>query len=314
MTSLLLIALAGFAAQLVDGGLGMGFGATSMTILTTFVALAPATASAVVNTAQLGTTVVSGFSHWRFDNVNWRVVATIGIPGAVASFIGATFLSHLSLAAATPITAAILAGIGIYLLLRFSRGSAPRPRRTDAHSPVLLSSLGLVGGFISATGGAGWGPVTTSALLSDGRMTPRRVVGTVNTAEVLVTVAAVIAFIIGLWEELSQHLAIALALLIGGAVAAPLAAWLVSRLNATLLGGLVGTLLVVLNVPKLLALLGVEGVAAAAIRAAILVAGVALSAKGARRATLIDASLTTPSPDSPSTLAEADEVSARSRK
>lgn len=283
MTSLLLIAFAGFAAQLVDGGLGMGFGATSMTILTTFAGLAPATASAVVNTAQLGTTAVSGFSHWRFRNVNWRVVATIGIPGAIASFIGATFLSHLSLKAATPITATILAGIGVYLLLRFSRGEVKRIQSSEPHSVALLGSLGLVGGFISATGGAGWGPVTTSALLTDGRMTPRRVVGTVNTAEILVTVAAVIAFVLGLWDQLSQHLAIALALLIGGAIAAPIAAWLVSRLNATLLGGLVGTLLVVLNAPTLLALIGVTGAAATTIRALLLVVGVTLSVRGARR-------------------------------
>jgi uncharacterized protein len=285
LTSLLLIAFAGFAAQLVDGGLGMGFGATSMTILTTWVMLAPATASAVVNTAQLGTTVASGFSHWRFGNVNWRIVFTIGIPGAIASFVGATFLSNLSLTAATPLTATILAGIGLYLLIRFSRGQVQRKMNATPHSPKLLGGLGLLGGFISATGGAGWGPVTTSALLTDGRMEPRRVVGTVSTAEVLVTVAAVAGFVLGLWEELVANLAITLALLIGGVLGAPLAAWAVSRLNATLLGGAVGTLLLVLNVPKVLPYIGVDDEQwLIVIRVVILLVGLTVSIVGARRA------------------------------
>ena len=285
LTSLLLIAFAGFAAQLVDGGLGMGFGATSMTILTTWAMLAPATASAVVNAAQLGTTVVSGFSHWRFGNVNWRIGFTIGIPGAIASFVGATFLANLSLSAATPLTATILAGIGLYLLIRFSRGQVQRVMNATPHSAGLLGGLGLVGGFISATGGAGWGPVTTSALLTDGRMEPRRVVGTVNTAEVLVTIAAVLGFIFGLWDELVANFAITLALLIGGVIGAPIAAWAVSRMNSTLLGGAVGTLLLVLNVPKVLPYLGVDDEQwLTVIRVAILLIGAVVSIVGARRA------------------------------
>lgn len=285
LASLLLIAFAGFAAQLVDGGLGMGFGATSMTILTTWAMLAPATASAVVNTAQLGTTLVSGFSHWRFGNVNWRIVFTIGLPGAVASFLGASFLANLSLAAATPLTATILAGIGLYLLIRFSRGQVQRTMNAAPHSAGLLGGLGLVGGFISATGGAGWGPVTTSALLTDGRMEPRRVVGTVNTAEVLVTVAAVTGFVLGLWDELVANLTITLALLIGGMIGAPIAAWAVSRMNSTLLGGAVGTLLLVLNVPKVLPYLGIDDSQwLTVVRVVLLAAGLIVSIVGARRA------------------------------
>ncbi|MDR7330318.1 sulfite exporter TauE/SafE family protein [Corynebacterium guangdongense] len=282
--TLILIAVAGFAAQLVDGGLGMGFGATSMTILTTVAAMAPATASAVVNTAQLGTTVVSGFAHWRFGNVNWKVVVLLGVPGAIGSFAGATLLSNISLDAARPLTAAILAGIGIFLLLRFSRG---RVQRSQAERPLnkpVLSGLGLVGGFISASGGAGWGPVTTSALLASERLEPRRVVGTVNTAEFLVTVAAVIGFVFGLWEELTANLAAAVALLIGGVLGAPIAAWAVSRLNSSLLGGAVGTLLVLLNLPKLLDALGVGEPWTTAINAVVLVAGVLAAGVGTYRA------------------------------
>ena len=291
---LVIIAVAGFAAQLVDGGLGMGFGATSMTILTTFGALAPATASAVVNTAQLGTTVVSGFSHWRFGNVNWKVVFLIGVPGAIGSFVGATLLSNISLAAATPLTAAILAGIGAFLLVRFAQGRVQRQQADKPLKRPLLGGLGLVGGFISASGGAGWGPVTTSALLASGRLEPRRVVGTVNTAEFLVTVAAVIGFIFGLWDELVANLAAALALLIGGAIGAPLAAWAVSRLNSSLLGGAVGTLLVLLNLPKLLDAVGIGGPWPTVLNVIVLILGVTASVIGARRARRNKASLEEP--------------------
>lgn len=256
--TLLFIGIAGFAAQLVDGGLGMGFGATSMTILTTLAAMAPATASAIVNTAQLGTTVVSGYAHWRFGNVNWKIVALIGIPGAIGAFIGATLLSHISLAAATPLTASILAGIGFFLMWRFSQGTGAANANKRELRPGVLGGLGIVGGFISSSGGAGWGPVTTSALLASGRVEPRRVVGTVNTAEIFVTIAAVIAFVFGLWEEIVANFAAALALLIGGVIGAPIAAWAVSRMNSSLLGGLVGTLLVWLNLPKLTAAMGLE--------------------------------------------------------
>ena len=92
LTTLTLIALAGLAAQLVDGGLGMGFGVTSTTILVMLAGLGPAQASAVVHTAELGTTFVSGFSHWRFGNVDWGVVAKIGIPGAIGAFLGLSLI------------------------------------------------------------------------------------------------------------------------------------------------------------------------------------------------------------------------------
>ena len=190
MVTLILIAVAGLAGQLVDGGLGMGFGVTSTTILIMLASLGPAQASAVVHTAELGTTLVSGFSHWRFGNVDWRVVAAIGIPGSIGAFAGATVLSNLSTEAAKPIMSLILAAIGINLVWRFSRGIVRRKAADSPHSKPFLGVLGLFGGFIDATGGGGWGPVTTSTLLSAGRSEPRRIVGTVNTAEFFVTAAA----------------------------------------------------------------------------------------------------------------------------
>ncbi|MDO5511912.1 sulfite exporter TauE/SafE family protein [Corynebacterium sp.] len=251
MTTLLLIALAGLAAQLVDGGLGMGFGVTSTTILIALAGLGPAQASAVVHTAELGTTLASGISHWRFGNVDWKVVRRLAIPGAIGAFAGATVLSNLSLEAAVPLTATILSLIGANLVWRFSRG---RVRRNvgGEHSRGFLGGLGLFGGFIDASGGGGWGPVTTSTLLTVGRAEPRRIVGTVNTAEFLVTAAATVGFAIGLWDDLVANMAAVAALLIGGVIAAPIAAWLVTRTNPAALGGIVGTLLVAINLPRVL--------------------------------------------------------------
>ncbi|MGV0375009.1 sulfite exporter TauE/SafE family protein [Corynebacterium sp. Marseille-P8863] len=283
-STLLLIAVAGLAAQLVDGGLGMGFGATSTTMLVMLAGLGPAGASAVVHTAELGTTLASGAAHWRFGNVDWKVVASIGLPGAIGAFAGATVLSNLATDAAQPVMSLILALIGLNLMLRFSRGITQRKLSAKPHSTPFLGGLGIFGGFIDATGGGGWGPVTTSTLLAAGRSEPRRIVGTVNTAEFLVTAAATAGFAIGMWDDLVANLAAVGALLVGGVIAAPIGAWLVSRLNPILLGGVVGTLIVVLNLPRVLAAFDTPDWGLWVARIAVLAAGAALSWRGARRA------------------------------
>lgn len=283
MRTLILIAFAGLAAQLVDGGLGMGFGVTSTTILILLAGLGPAQASAVVHTAEVGTTLVSGISHWKFGNVDWGVVLRLGVPGALGAFAGATFLSNLSMEAAAPVTALILALIGMNLVWRFSRGRVQRTYSERPHSGGFLGGLGLVGGFIDASGGGGWGPVTTSTLLSLGRTQPRKVVGTVNTAEFLVSLAATLGFVLGLWDDLVANLAAVLALLIGGAIAAPIGAWMISRVNATVLGGLVGTMIVALNLPKVLEAAGLENFNFGLLQLAIVIVGIGLTALGFRR-------------------------------
>ena len=202
LETLLLIAVAGLAAQLVDGGLGMGFGVTSTTILIALASLSPAAASAVVHTAELGTTLASGVAHTRFGNVDWRTAFAIGVPGAVGAFLGSTLLVRLSTEAARPVMSLILAVIGLNLMLRFARGLTQRKLSAKPHSRGFLAGLGLFGGFVDATGGGGWGPVTTSTLMSAGRAEPRRIVGTVNTAEFLVTLAATLGFAIGMWQDL----------------------------------------------------------------------------------------------------------------
>lgn len=289
MRSFILIALAGAAAQLVDGGIGMGFGATSTTMLL-LAGLGPAQASAVVHTAELGTTLVSGISHWRFGNVHWPTVFKLGLPGALAAFLGASVLSNISTAAAAPITALILVGIGTNLVWRFARLQKKPSAYRSKHSAGFLAGLGIVGGFVDATGGGGWGPISTSTMMAIGKEQPRRIVGTVNTAEFLVTFGATAGFLVGLWNDIVANLAAVIALLIGGAVTAPIAAWLISRVNPVVLGGVVGTAIVALNIGKVIS--GAEtyfGWAIApwfvvAVQILVAVAGVAATAIGALRA------------------------------
>lgn len=249
MKTLILLALVGFAAQLVDGSLGMAYGVTSTTLLLA-IGTNPAAASATVHLAEIGTTLASGAAHWRFGNVDWRAVVRIGIPGAVGAFAGATFLSWLSTELAQPIMSSILLALGLFVLLRFTLQGVPR--RT--HQPLrkrFLVPLGLVGGFMDATGGGGWGPVGTPALLASGRMEPRKVIGTIDTSEFLVAVAASLGFLFGL-SGAGVDWGWALALLLGGLVAAPLAAWIVRFVPPRILGSLVGGLIVFTNVRTLL--------------------------------------------------------------
>lgn len=281
MRSLILIALAGAAAQLVDGGIGMGFGVTSTTILL-LAGLGPATASAVVHTAELGTTLVSGISHWRFGNVHWPTVLKLGVPGAIAAFLGATVLSNLSLESAVPVTSTILLILGINLVWRFSRRRPKKASTARPHSTPFLTGLGIVGGFVDASGGGGWGPLSTSTLMAVGREQPRRIVGTVTTAEFLVTFGATAGFILGLWHEIVANAAAVVALLIGGMITAPIAAWLISRINPSLLGGFVGTAIVALNVPKALGWVLPHGVIVG-LQIAALVLGVTLTVWANRR-------------------------------
>ncbi|SCL18802.1 hypothetical protein GA0074692_0478 [Micromonospora pallida] len=262
MRKLLVLALVGLAAQLVDGSLGMAYGLTSSTLLL-LVGVAPAAASASVHLAEIGTTLAAGAAHWRFGNVDWRVVRRIALPGAIGAFAGATLLSSISTEAAAPWMAGILFVLGGYLLVRFSR-----PLRTDRRGGRLrsrfLGPLGLVAGFVDATGGGGWGPVATPALLVSGRMEPRKVIGSVDTSEFVVASAASIGFLIGLGSE-GFVLPIVLALLAGGLIAAPVAAWLVRIVPAQLLGAAVGGVIVLTNARSLIRAAGLDGPAPATV-------------------------------------------------
>lgn len=249
MRTLILLALVGLAAQLVDGSLGMAFGVTSTTLLLA-IGTNPAVASATVHLAEIGTTLASGASHWRFGNVDWNVVLRVGLPGAVGAFLGATFLSNLSTEVAKPVMSLILLGLGLYVLLRFTIRGLP----TRSDKPLrrrFLTPLGLVGGFMDATGGGGWGPVGTPALLASGRLEPRKVIGSIDTSEFFVAIAASAGFLIGLGSE-NINYSWVLAFLLGGLIAAPLAAWLVRHVPSRVLGSLVGGIIILTNSRTLL--------------------------------------------------------------
>jgi uncharacterized membrane protein YfcA len=279
---LVVLAVVGLAAQLVDGSLGMGYGVTSSTLLV-LAGLTPAAASASVHFSELGTNLASGVSHWRLRNVDWRVVTRIAGPGAVGAFLGATVLSHLSTEAGAPVMAAILAGLGVYIIVRFLLGIRPRLRSRPGMK--FLAPLGLFAGFVDATGGGGWGPVATPALLSDGRMEPRKVIGSIDTSELAVSVAASLGFLLGLGTA-GIHWDLALALLAGGLVAAPLAAYLVKVAPTHLLGVAVGGMILLSNSRTLLKSADVGTPARFAVYAAILLltlAGLYIASLRAKR-------------------------------
>jgi len=242
---LLTFGLFGLLAQLVDGTLGMAYGVTSTTLLLS-VGTAPAVASATVHLAEIGTTLASGTAHWRFGNVDWRTVGLMALPGALGAFAGAVFLSSLSAEVAKPWVAAILFFLGLYILARFTRRRQPIKTNLSPLRARFLAPLGVVAGTVDAMGGGGWGPIGTSSLLSSGRLEPRKVVGSIDTSEFLVTLGASAGFLVSL-SFTEVNTGYLLALLVGGLIAAPLAAWLVRKLPARVLGAAVGGVILVTN-------------------------------------------------------------------
>lgn len=292
MFLLLGIAAAGFFAQLVDGSLGMGYGVSSTSLLLAL-GLTPALASASVHLAEIGTSGVSGASHWRLGNVNMRILLLLGIPGGVGAFLGAVVLSNLSLDAARPWVSVVLLLLGGAILFRFLHARrtriAPaalhdqppldddavanaRPRRSRTW---MLTPLGLVGGFLDASGGGGWGPTTTSTLMAAGRLKPRTIIGTVSGSEFIVSIAASIGFLLALGTATIRWDIVAM-MLVGGSIAAPISAWLVRKFDDRALGTAVGALIIVLNVDRLLLLLGADPAIVTPIRLAAVATAVAI--------------------------------------
>lgn len=229
---------AGFAAQLVDGALGMAFGVISTTLLVSL-GIPPAHASASVHTVECFTTGVSGISHALHKNINWKLFARLAIPGVVGGALGAYVLTQIDAAVAKPIVLAYLASIGAYL---FWRGVMYPPTLKE---PKVIEPLGLVGGFLDAAGGGGWGPVVTSNLLIQGAE-PRTVIGTVNAAEFFLTVTISATFITALgWEAFTVA---AVGLLIGGVAAAPLGGFVARYIAPKPMLIMVGVVLVLTSV------------------------------------------------------------------
>jgi uncharacterized membrane protein YfcA len=283
------ITLAGFAAQLVDGSLGMGYGMTSATVLVSVGGLSPVTASTSVHLAQLGTTALSGLAHHRYGNVDHSVAVQVASSGAAGGFLGSLLLSTLPTAAAKPIASGLLFTLGVYVLTRFYVSNAHCVRNGQPAKALLLP-LGFIGGFVDATGGGGWGPVATSGLLADGRLHPSRVIGTVSLSEFFVTVAAVGGFlassVLGLAgdaEGENVRADIVLTLLVGGMMAAPVAPILVGKLKPQLLGVVVGGFICFSNCRGLLRAAGVSPRGSCCFYAVLLIVWGAAVADVARR-------------------------------
>jgi len=234
LAALLPFIAVGFAAQLVDGALGMAFGVISNTLLVAVLGLPPAAASQRVHVVECFTTAVSGISHLLHRNIDGTLFVRLLIPGMIGGVLGAYVLTALEADVVKPYVLAYLSLIGLYLLIR---GLLWPPKIREAR---FISPLGLLGGFLDAAGGGGWGPVVTSNLLVQGA-DPRKVVGTVNSVEFFLTLTVSAAFIWNL--GLANVAGATLGLLIGGILAAPLGAWAAKHFSPKAMLILVGTVL-----------------------------------------------------------------------
>ena len=233
-TALLPFILIGFAAQLVDGALGMAFGVICNTLLVAVLGVPPATASARIHVVEIFTTGASGLSHLFHRNIDWPLFWRLLIPGVIGGVLGAYVLSSLHAEVVKPFVLGYLVLVGIWLLIR---GLLYPPKIAK---PKVVAPLAVVGGFLDAAGGGGWGPVVTSNLLVQGGE-PRKVVGTVNSVEFFLAVAVSIAFI---WHlGFDDILGPTLGLIIGGVAAAPLGAFLAKRFSPKLMLVMVGIIL-----------------------------------------------------------------------
>ncbi|MFO1188620.1 MAG: sulfite exporter TauE/SafE family protein [Alphaproteobacteria bacterium] len=231
--------LVGFAAQIVDGAIGMAYGVISTSILLA-AGMPPAPASAAVHMAKIFTGAASGLSHWRFGNTDFRMVVQLALPGAIGAAIGAVVVSHTPLWLIKPAVAIYLAAIGAFILYR-----TLRKRITIIQNPR-VGLLGGIGGLVDAMGG-GWGPVVTSTLMAKGG-DPRLAIGSANLAEFFVSIVSSAVFFAALG---TARLDIVLALVIGGVAAAPVGAYLTTRIPARLLILSVGCVVAVLSIRNL---------------------------------------------------------------
>jgi uncharacterized protein len=248
----------GFLAQLVDGALGMAYGVVSSTVLLAF-GVPPAQASASVHVAEVFTTAASGTSHALHKNVDWKLFRRLVVPGAIGGIIGAYILTKIDGDAILPFVTGYLAVIGIFILFKALNTKAHPQREIGLEA----APLGFVGGFLDAVGGGGWGPVVTSSLVASGSA-PRQTIGTVNTAEFVVTVAISATFIValfsGTWKgaaDIAGHAWAVGGLIAGGVIAAPLAAWIVKIIPQRTLMIMVGVLILAVSGFRTAKLIGI---------------------------------------------------------
>jgi uncharacterized protein len=220
--------------------------------------IAPAIASASVHMAEVVTTAASGVAHIRFGNVDKQVVYKLIIPGSIGAFIGACFLGSIPGDIVKPYVSFFLLILGVYVIYRFLfKFTSSKQISNNKLGKKHFIPLGFIAGFFDATGGGGWGPIATPVLLTSNNMEPRKVIGSVDTSEFAIAVSSTLGFLLTLgWTSINLQWVIAL--MIGGIIAAPIAAWLVKIIPTDLLGTLVGGIIIITNIRTLLIALDVS--------------------------------------------------------
>jgi len=244
LEDLLVFAAVGFAAQMVDGAIGMAYGLSATSVLLTL-GVAPATASASVHAAEVFTTGASGLAHWRLGNVRRALVLRLAVPGVLGGVTGAYVLVGAPVAAVRVFVGLYLLALGGVVLLKALRPLPPAVALPTGQVGV----LGFCGGLLDAIGGGGWGAIVTSTLIGRGNV-PREAIGSASLAEFFVTSAVSAAFVatvgITLWPIIAG-------LVLGGVLAAPFAAVAAKRVPDRLLMVLVGVVVSLLALRGLLA-------------------------------------------------------------
>ncbi len=235
----LLFVFLGFVAQIIDGALGMAYGVSANTFLLS-IGVPPAAASASVHLAEVFTTGISGLSHWRLGNIEKELIKKLLIPGVIGGSIGAYILTSIPGDRLKPFIAVYLLVMGVIVL----RKAFDKNHRANQEVNTYIAPLGLVGGFFDAIGGGGWGPIVTTTLVARGK-NPRFSIGSVNMTEFFVTLSESIVFLVTIGLTNWQ---ISLGLLLGGGIAAPIAALVTKKMRPRPLMGLVGILIIALSI------------------------------------------------------------------
>ncbi|MCK8493714.1 sulfite exporter TauE/SafE family protein [Spirosoma sp. RP8] len=238
---------AGFVAQMIDGALGMAYGVTATTFLTS-VGISPVFATASVHSSEIFTSGVSGYMHLKFGNVNNRLFKIVLIPGIIGAALGAfliTKLSDMELIAdyLSPAISVYTAILGVLILKKaLAKQTKKKPVRK-------IGLLAWFGGFVDAIGGGGWGPIVNSTLIAAGRH-PRYTIGSVNLAEFFVSFASSVVF--ALYAGLDNYGMVILGLILGGMIAAPIAAHLSRKLPVKTMMVLVGIVIILVSLRKII--------------------------------------------------------------
>ncbi len=249
ISNILTFIIIGFIAQFIDGMLGMGYGVINNSFLLSLGIpnFSPALASASVHVSELFTTALSGFSHYKFGNVDSKIFYKLLIPGIVGGVLGAYILSAFPGSFFKPIVTIYLILCGFRIIFK---SLIKENKFIKRFKKIQLNILGGIGGFFDAVGGGGWGPIVTTSLINFDQ-NPRLAIGSVNAAEFFVTVAESFIFFLTLGEIISKNWVIILGLLMGGVIAAPFAAYFCKKLPRRYLLFLVGLLIIILNIRTL---------------------------------------------------------------